>query len=165
MLPLTLLAARKLQAFLTDNDALRLEIVNLAQSAGVAVPPITSDQILLSSAAREIGDREIEFAYPRVCLYSSHIRNTQQEKFRSFSGGVVVVAEIWSTGNLVDESDQWIHYYVEALTSILRANIGDWGDGFLFSGIYDVQIQPPKIGGLGYVEVARLTCNLNVSLN
>jgi hypothetical protein len=92
------------------------------------------------------------------------MKNTQQEKFRSFSGGIVVVAEIWSSGNLVDDSDQWIHYYVEALTSILRANRGDWGDGFLFSGIYDVQLQPPKVGGFGYVELARVTCGLNVSL-
>jgi hypothetical protein len=164
MLPLTLLAARKLASLLTTGDLLAQTIVGLSQSAGVTVPPITSDQVVLSSAAREIGDREIQFNYPRVCVYSSQMKNTQQEKFRSFSGGIVVVAEIWSSGNLVDDSDQWIHYYVEALTSILRANRGDWGDGFLFSGIYDVQLQPPKVGGFSYVELARVTCGLNVSL-
>ncbi len=164
MFPLTLLAARKLTGLLTTNDLLAQTIAALAQTAGVAVPLITSGQVALSSAAREIGDREIELNYPRVCVYSSHMKNTQQEKFRSFSGGIVVVADIWSSGNLVDDSDQWIHYYVEALTAILRANLGDWGDGFLFSGIYDVQMQPPKVGGFGYVELARVTCGLNVSL-
>jgi hypothetical protein len=164
MLPLTLLAARKLASLLVTNDVLMQTITSLAQSAGVAIPLITSDQVVLSSAAREIGDREIEFNYPRVCVYSSQMKNTQQEKFRSFSGGIAVVADIWSSGNLVDDSDQWIHYYVEALTSILRADRGDWGDGFLFSGVYDAQLQPPKIGGFGYVELARVTCGLNVSL-
>lgn len=164
MLPLTLLAARKFAGLLTTNDLLPQTIAGLAQSAGVSVPLITSNQIVVSSAPREIGDREIAFPYPRLCVYSSQMKNTQQEKFRSFSGAIAVVAEIWSSGNLMDDSDQWIHYYVEGLTSILRANRGDWGDGFLFSGIYDVQLQPPKIGGFGYVELARLTCGLNVSL-
>ncbi|HEY3455870.1 MAG TPA: hypothetical protein VGK64_14790 [Bryobacteraceae bacterium] len=164
MLPLTLLAARKLAGLLTTNDLLAQTITSLAQEAGITIPVISSDQVVVSSAARELGDREIEFNYPRVCVYSSQMKNTQEEKFRSFSGGIVVAADIWASGNLLDDSDQWIHYYVEALTAILRANRGDWGDGFLFSGIYDVQLQPPKIGGFGYVELARVTCGLNVSL-
>ena len=164
MLPLTLLAARKFAGLLTTNDLLAQTITSLAQEAGITIPVISSDQVATSSAARELGDREIEFNYPRVCVYSSQMKNAQEEKFRSFSGGIVVAADIWASGNLLDDSDQWIHYYVEALTAILRANRGDWGDGFLFSGIYDVQLQPPKIGGFGYVELARVTCGLNVSL-
>ena len=164
MLPLTLLAARKFAGLLTTNDLLAQTITSLAQEARITIPVISSDQVAISSAARELGDREIEFNYPRVCVYSSQVKNTQEEKFRSFSGGIVVAADIWASGNLLDDSDQWIHYYVEALTVILRVNRGDWGDGFLFSGIYDVQLQPPKIGGFGYVELARVTCGLNVSL-
>ena len=164
MLPLTLLAASKVAGLLTTNDLLAQTITSLAQEAGITIPVISSDQVVVSSAARELGDREIEFNYPRVCVYSSQMKNTQEEKFRSFSGGIVVAADIWASGNMLDDADQWIHYYVEALTAILRANRGDWGDGFLFSGIYDVQLQPPKIGGFGYVELARVTCGLNVSL-
>jgi hypothetical protein len=164
MLPLTLLAAQKFADLLRLNDALAQTVATLAQTAGIFVPQLNTSQVVLTSANREIGDREIQFAYPRVVLYSSQIRNLQREKFRSFSGGIAVVAEIWSTSNLVQESDQWIHYYVEALTSILRNNIGDWGDGFIFSGIYDVQLQPPKLGGLGYLELAKLTLSLDVSL-
>jgi hypothetical protein len=164
MLPLTLLAASKVAGLLTTNDLLAQTITSLAHEAGITIPVISSDQVVVSSAARELGDREIEFNYPRVCVYSSQMKNTQEEKFRSFSGGIVVAADIWASGNLLDDADQWIHYYVEALTAILRANRGDWGDGFLFSGIYDVQLQPPKIGGFGYVELARVTCGLNVSL-
>ena len=76
-----------------------------------------------------------------------------------------MIAEIWASGNLVTETDQWIHFYVEAMTNILRQNIGDWGDGIFFSGIYDVQFQTPKAGGFGYVEAAIVTCSLNVSRN
>jgi len=76
-----------------------------------------------------------------------------------------VIAEVWASGNLVNDTDQWIHFYVEAVTDILRQNIGDWGDGIFFSGIYDVQFQPPKSGGVGFVQSAKVSCNLNVSRN
>ena len=61
MLPLTLLAARKFTSLMATNHFLMQTIASLGQSAGVAIPLVTSDQVVLSSAAREIGDREIEF--------------------------------------------------------------------------------------------------------
>ncbi|HMF74211.1 MAG TPA: hypothetical protein VK604_00975 [Bryobacteraceae bacterium] len=164
MLPLTLLAVQKLFDLLTDDNSLMAAIDLLAAETGIAVPPITSNQVVLNSAGNETADKEILLSYPRICLYSSQIRNAQRERFRSFSGSIAVVAEVWASGSLVGDADRWIHFYVEGLTSILRANIGDWGDGFSFSGIYDVQLQPPKGGGFGYVELAKLTCNLDVSL-
>jgi hypothetical protein len=165
MFPLTLLAAQKLQILLTSNDALASAISSLAAQSGIVVPLLPSSQVVLNSASNEIADKEILLSYPRVCLYSSQIKNAQREKFRSFSGSIVVAAEVWASGNLIGEADQWIHFYVEGLTSILRTNIGDWGDGFSFSGIYDVQLQPPKTGGFGYTELAKLTCSLDVSLS
>jgi hypothetical protein len=165
MLPLTLLAAQKLQNLLTTNDALTSAIGLLSSQANFVVPPLVSSQVVLNSASNEIADKEILRSYPRVCLYSSQIKNAQREKFRSFSGSIAVVAEVWASGNLIGDADQWIHFYVEGLTSILRANIGDWGDGFSFSGVYDVQLQSPKAGGLGYTELAKLTCSVDVSLS
>jgi hypothetical protein len=165
MLPLTLLATQKLLNLLVNNDALTSAVSVLASQANVVVPPLVSSQVILNSASNDIADKEILLTYPRVCLYSSQIKNAQREKFRSFSGSIAVVAEVWASGNLIGDSDQWIHFYVEGLTSIMRANIGDWGDGFSFSGIYDVQLQPPKVGGFGYTELAKLTCSLDVSLS
>jgi hypothetical protein len=165
MLPLTLLAAKKLLSLLTNDDALTSSISALSMEAGIVVPPLVSSQVVLNSASNDIADKEILLSYPRICLYSNQIKNAQREKFRSFSGSVAVVAEVWASGNLIGDADQWIHFYVEGLTAILRANIGDWGDGFSFSGVYDVQIQPPKAGGFGYTELAKLTCSLDVSLS
>lgn len=165
MLPLTLLAAQKLQTLLTDNNALQAQIETTASSIDVIVPLITSGQVVLSSAPPDMADKDLELTYPRVCLYTAGVKNSQVEKFRSLSGTVSVVAEVWASDNLASQTDQWIHYYVEALTGILRQNIGDWGDGMFFSGMYDVQLQAPKAGGLGYVESAKVTCVLNVSQN
>ncbi|MGA8030066.1 MAG: hypothetical protein WB992_23210 [Bryobacteraceae bacterium] len=163
MLPLTILAAEKLSNLLTDANALEQQINAIALSCNTIVPAIASSQVILSSASPDIGDLNAQLSYPRICLYSGGVKNTQIEKFRSLSGTLLVVAEIWASGDLVTQTDQWIHFYVEAMTNILRQNIGDWGGGVFFSGAYDVQFQSPKVGGLGFVESAKVTCNLNVS--
>lgn len=165
MLPLTMLAAQKVFNLLANGNALGQQINSIASANNIEVPPITSGQVLLSSAPAAIGDMNIQLTYPRVSLYSSILKNIQTEKFRSLSGTILVIAEIWASANLVTQTDEWIHYYVEAVTEILRQNVGDWGDGFFFAGAYDVQLQPPKPGGIGYVESAKVTCNLNVSRN
>jgi hypothetical protein len=163
MIPITLLASQKLANLLTMDGALANEIASLASTAGATVPPIAADQVVLSSASPDIGDKSIQLTYPRVCLYSSVLKNTLAEKFKSLSGTVSVVTEVWASGNLVSDTDQWIHFYVEAVTDIYRQNVGDLSDGFYFSGAFDVQFQPPKAGGIGFSQSAKVTCILNVS--
>jgi hypothetical protein len=65
---------------------------------------------------------------------------------------------------LLAGTETTLHYYTEALASILQANQGDWGDGFFFSGLYDVQLQQPKAGGFGFVNSAKVTCVLDVNI-
>jgi hypothetical protein len=127
------------------------------------VPPLNSNQVILSSAGPEIGDKNIQLTYPRVCLYSNVVKNTHIEKFKSLSGTVSVITEVWASGNLVSDTDQWIHFYVEAVTDIYRQNVGNLSDGFFFSGAYDIQFQAPKAGGIGFAQSAKITCILNVS--
>ena len=164
MQPLTLLAAKKLLQRLSTGGALEQQIMQIAMGLDVAIPPITAGQIVLSSAAPDLADKNMQMAYPRVCIYSSTSRNTQIEKFRSFSGSVSIVAEIWASANLISQADEWIHFYVEGVAEILQLNSGDWGDGMFYSGAYEVQFQPPKAGGLGFVQSAKLTFSLNLSV-
>lgn len=163
MLPMTLLASQTLASLLTADEALATEIANLASATGLNIPSITADQVVLSSASPDIGDKSIMLTYPRVCLYSSALKNTLAEKFKSLSGTLSVVTEIWASGNLVSDTDQWIHFYVEAVTEIYRGNTGDLGNGLYFAGAFDVQFQPPKAGGIGFSQSAKVTCVLNVS--
>jgi hypothetical protein len=165
MAPLTILAIQKVYDLLTSGSALQQEITALNNSCNVNVPAISAAQIVLSSVSQEMGDMDIQLSYPRVCLYSAGIKNTQIEKFMSLSGSLGAVADIWTSGDFIGDVDQWIHFYVEAFTNVLRKNIGDWGDGVFFSGVYDVQFQLPKVGGLGFLQAARVTFNLNVSRN
>jgi hypothetical protein len=165
MVPLSLLAAQKVANLMTAGGALEQQIAALSAVSGVTLPNVAPSQIVLTSAPPNLSDDNMQLTYPRVCIYSSAIKNTKAEKFRSFSGTVAVVAEIWSSGDLVQPVDEWLHFYVEAYSSLLRQNVGDWGDGVFFSGVYDVQFQPAKAGGFGFVESAKVTNLLNLSLS
>ena len=165
MLPLSILVPQKLHDLLTDGDSLQQRLNALAASCSLNMPPLTSAQVSLTSASAQIGDRDIQFAYPRICLYTLIAKNTQAEKFRTFSGSVSVIAEVWASSALVGDVDRWIHFYSGALTDILGQNLGDWQDGVFFGGSYDVQFQPPTVGGFGYVQSAKVICNFNVSQN
>ncbi len=163
MAPLTLLAAQKFAAVLVNGDALQGQVAASATALNLPVAPITSAQVLLSAATPAMGDNNLQFGYPRVCIYPGSLKNSLIEKFRSFSGQVELVAEVWASGDLVTEIDQWIHFYVQGIATVLQSNRGDWGDGMFFGGAYDVQFQTPKVGGLGFIESAKLTMSLNVS--
>jgi hypothetical protein len=163
MIPLTLLAAQKFANILTAGGAVTAAITSLAADSS-EIPVISSQQVLLSSATPDVADKNIQCTYPRVCIYSGTLKNTQLEKFRSFSGAIDVQADIWASADMATQTDLWIHYYLEAVTSVLRQNIGDWGDGIFFGGKYDVKLKSPKAGGYGFVQGAAVACSLDASL-
>lgn len=165
MTPLTLLAAQRAATLFTSGNLLSQNITQLAAADGVTVPVVLSDQVFVSSATPLMADMDAGLSYPRVCLYTTGLKNTHVEKFRSLSGTLTLIADIWASSNLLTQLDQWSHYYVEAVTDILRDNIGDWGNGLFFDGTYELQFHSPAAGGLGFVQNARVTCNLHVSQN
>lgn len=165
MLPLTLSAPEKVVGLLTTNSALQMAVSAIAAQTGQTLPGISNSQIVITSISPDMADKNAQLTYPRVCVYCTQVKNSHSQKFRSFSGAVAVTAEVWFSDNLLAATGTGLHYYVEAVASILRANQGDWGDGFYFSGLYDVQLQPPKAGGFGFVESARIACVLEVSFN
>jgi hypothetical protein len=165
MFPLTLLATNKLLNLLTANNALSQAVSSNAALSGVILAALNSSQIIASFVRPDIGDLDLQLSYPRVCVYSNQVVNNQREKFQAFSGIVAVVADVWSSASLEQQTELALHFYVEGISGLLRANIGDWGDGFRYSGIYDVHMQMPKTGGAGFVQSATVTCNVEVSFN
>ena len=163
MLPLTLLGPTRLADILNADAAYAKAILTAAEVNQLAVPGIEASQILLSSAAPDLSDLVNQSSYPRICLYSGGFRNDHLEKFRSLSGSLAVIAEIWTSGNFVNDTDRWIHFYVDAFTTLVGNNIGDWGDGLYFPGPFEIQFQQPKRGGFGFTQMAKITCTLAVS--
>ena len=168
MTPLSLLGAQTLLAQLTTGanpgDDLTDLILSANATLGVSAPIVPASEIVLSSAGPDLGDRNIQLTYPRICIYTTGFKNTQIEKFRAFSGPLTVVAEIWSSADLITQSDVWIHVYTECVSELLQRSIGDWGNGLFYSGAYDVQFSAPRSGGLGFMQAAKVTVNLTVSV-
>lgn len=165
MAPLTILSSQTLVTLLTQGSAIESAVSTLGAGSGVAVPVIPTSQVYLSSAPAAMADFQQQLGYPRITVYSAKVSNTQVEKFRTLSGTVTVTAEVTATADLVTDVDTYVHFYVEAITSILRANRGDWGNGLFYSGTYDVAVQPPTTGGSGFLQLARITLDVGVSQN
>jgi hypothetical protein len=163
MTPLTLLAPQTLAILLTTG--LDAEVAAMEENLGYTLPSIPASQIILSSADADITDRRREISYPRIAIYTDRVVNNLKEKFRTLSGSVSVTMAIAASADLVEQVEQWLHFYIEAVTNVLRRNVGDWGNGIFFPGTYDVQIQPPKPGGSGFVQSANIICTLSVSRN
>lgn len=165
MLPLTMQAAQKFADLLTSSSGIETELNLVASLGGRSIPVLPSTQVFVTSTSTSMADVQQQLGYPRVTVFSNRFRNQQIEKFRSVSGVVSVVAEISATADLVDQVESAIHFYVEAIGNLLRRNIGDWGDGVFFPGAYDVDVQPPTTGASGFLQLARITCELKVSRN
>ena len=165
MLPLTIQAAQKLADFLTSSNGIETEVNLVASLAGRSIPALPATQVFVTSTSTSMADVQQQLGYPRVAVFSNRVRNQQTEKFRSLSGMVTVIAEISATADLVDQEESAIHFYVEAVSNVLRRNIGDWGDGVFFPGTYDVEVQAPSTGASGFLQLARITCELKVSRN
>jgi hypothetical protein len=161
--PITISAAQKTVELLTDDSALATELAEISNGSLIEIPAIPDGQVYLSSASLSMAELQQELGYPRVAVASTRLRNTQAEKFRSLSGTATVIAEVAATGDMVIVVDTAIHFYVEAITNILRRNRGDWGDGVFYSGGYDVDIQAPQAGGSGFLQTARVTFDVGVS--
>jgi len=164
MTPLTLMGPQKVVSLLTTNSALQMAVNAIAEQTGQVLPPIANTQIVITSISPDLADKNAQLTYPRVCVHATQVNNTHMEKFRSFSGGLVVVTDLYFSSNLITPTETGLHYYLQGIASILQANEGDWGDGFYYSGLYDVQLQPAKAGGFGFVESARITCALDVNV-
>lgn len=161
--PISLLAVQKVKSLLTEGEALSQAVTALGQAFNLRLPPLRTGNIFISSMSAELGDRNAQMTYPRICLATFSLQNLQIEKFCAFSGVANITAEIFSSGDRLEDSDSWIHYYVEAFTSILREGIGDWGDGVFFGGAYECQMLPPKPGGLGFAQAAKVSFDLQIS--
>jgi|UPI000365CE2F hypothetical protein len=165
MTPITLEAAKKIATLFTNNSAIEVEVNSIATGSSYIVPVIPVSQVYLSSTPVNMADMQQQLGYPRLSVFCSRFVNQHREKFRSLSGTLAITVEIAVTADLVDLVENWMHYYVEAVSNILRKSAGDLGDGVFFPGTYQVDVQLAQTGGSGFLQLAQVTCELGVSRN
>ena len=165
MTPLSVEIPQRITQLLNSNTGLAPWIENIQITSGLRLPLISPSSIVVSLASADMLDKVQQVSYPRIAVYTAKIENTLREKFRTVSGTATAAIAISVSSDAIQQAENNMHFYIEAVTDILSQNTGDWGNGLFFGGAYDVQLQPPKAGGIGFVQTATVSCAVNVSRN
>ena len=139
-------------------------IAMLAADSGIPLAPIPPAYIVAQNMAIDIFERSSVVKYPLVQVYSDRVRNTLTEKFRTFSGKVRTVAEIRVSQDRIEGLEVQLRLYVDAVTQVLDSNRGSWGQGAFYTGGYEITFDPVKQGGKNFLQVAKVTFEVDLSV-
>jgi hypothetical protein len=150
--------------FLADSTSgIGPAIANLATNSGITLPMIPAEQIISQNVPVAIAERTAAVKYPMVSVYSNRVRNLLTEKFRTFSGKIQTVAEVRVSQDRIAGIEDQTRLYVDAVTQVLDANRGPWGQGMFYTGGYEVSFDPVQQGGKNLLQVARVTFEVDLS--
>lgn len=146
-----------------SQNGLQLAIGQLAMDSGVDLAGIPPARIVDQNVAAELGEKSQVVRYPVIHVYTDRIKNTLTEKFRSFSGKVRTVAEVRVSQDRIEGLEERLRLHVDAVTQVLDWNRGSWGEGAYFTGQYQVDFDPVKKGGLHFIQIAKVSFEVDVS--
>ncbi len=158
------ITAGKVVALLTDSVAgLGPVLAEIAANAGVEIAGIAAESVIAQNAPVALMEKSSAVKYPVVLVYSDRVQNLLTEKFRNFSGKVRTVAEIRASQDRIEGLEERVRLYVDAVTQVLDANRGDWGQGMFFTGGYEVKYDPVQHGGRNVLQVAKVIFEVDLS--
>jgi len=96
-------------------------------------------------------------------VYADRIRNLLIEKFRAFSGKVRIVTEVRVSQDRLEGLEDQLRLYVDAVTQVLDANRGTWGQGAFYTGGYEVNFDPVQHGGQNFLQIAKVSLEVDFS--
>ena len=158
-------ATSKLQEVLTAPNGLNTSLAALAQSESVTVSPISATNLFTDNVSSDIAEKTVEPKYTAIYIYCDKMANTLTEKFRSFSGTLQMTIDVRVSQDRLDGIDQVSQLYTAAVTQTLDQNRGDWGQGLFYAGRYEVSFGPVKHGGRNFIKSAKISVQLNASID
>jgi hypothetical protein len=150
---------------LTGPSGVNLNLEALALSGVTAVTPLGTAQILAENVAIELVARATAVRYPAVNVYCEKIVNQLVEKFRTFSGVSQMAIEVRHSQDRLEGLQDTVELYTSAVMQTLDASRGDWGGGMYYAGGYQVTFGAVKSGGINFVQTAKVTFEIGVSIN
>jgi hypothetical protein len=157
-------ATAKAVSVLADPAGVAANVAVLAEDLNTAAAPPVAPQILSQNVAPELQERAGTAQYPLVQVYCGKLDNLLREKSRIFSGTAEMIAEVRVTQDRLDGLEDQVQLYVDAVTATLDQARGDWGNGMFFGGRYDVAYAPVKHGGRNFLQTAKVSFLLDVSV-
>lgn len=158
------IAAAKVVALFTDPVAgIGPAVAAIALNAGVELAAIPAESVIPQNAPVALMEKSSAVKYPVVLVYADRVQNLLVEKFRNFSGRVRTVAEVRASQDRIEGLEASVRLYVDAMTQVLDANRGDWGQGLFFTGGYEVKFDPVQHGGRNILQVAKVIFEVDLS--
>jgi hypothetical protein len=158
------IATRKVVEFLTAPEAgIGPLVAQLAEDSGVALAAIPAAHIVAQNVAFELSEKSQAVKYPVVHVYADRVKNLLTEKFRKFSGKIRVVAEIRVSQDRIEGIEEQLRLYVDAVTGVLDANRGSWGEGVFYTGGYEATLDAVRSGGRNFLQIAKVTFEVDLS--
>ncbi len=140
-----------------------VEVLTAGLAAASAGP--ASLAVVVENVAAEIAEKSAGAQYPVAVVYCEKIANELREKFRSFSGTVQLVIEVRHSADRLEGMEYALEQMADTVTGILSASRGDWGNGMFYSGAYQVSYGGVKRGGRNFLQTAKVSCEVGVSVN
>jgi hypothetical protein len=144
-------------------SAINTAVATAALDSGINLAPIPTAYIVTQNMSIEIWERASVVKYPLIQVYSDRVRNLLTEKFRTFSGKIRTVAEIRVSHDRIEGIEDRLRLYADAVTQVLDSNRGSWGQGAFYTGGYEVTFDPVKQGGKNFLQVAKVTFEVDMS--
>ncbi len=145
------------------ESAINIAVATAALDAGINLAPVPAFYIVTQNMSIELWERAGVVKYPVIQVYSDRVRNLLTEKFRTFSGKIRTVAEIWVSHDRFEGIEERLRLYADAVTQILDSNRGSWGQGAFYTGGYEIVFDPVKQGGKNFLQVATVTFEVDMS--
>ena len=148
----------------TSDGALPDYSLNAIAQGIQAVPAFPVASILRGNSSPELTEQSIALQYPVMTIYCDKLSNTLKEKYRVFSGSAQVVVEVRHSTDRIQGIQEALETYVASACQILDNSRGDWANGVFYAGGYDVTFGPVKRGGRNFLQIAKFTVNVDISV-
>lgn len=157
-------AIRNFVEQLRADTGLRFAVADLASRTSATVPLVETSNITAINVSVDAIEHTGWTSYPRVHVYCEQVRNQQLEKGRAFSGTIGLVAEVRVSHDRLESVNDQMLLYADAVTDVLDGICGDWGEGLVYGGGYEIQFSPVRKGGKNFVQSAKVSFQVSASI-
>ncbi|MEN6534417.1 MAG: hypothetical protein ABFD60_03230 [Bryobacteraceae bacterium] len=155
---------KRVLSMLQDATGLAYTVPAIAEREGVPLRAVGPQQVTARNIPADVAEKTIGVIYPAVQVYCEKITNKLREKFRTFSGTVKMAVDVRVSRDRLEPLERDLSLYVEAVTEVLDAHRGDWGQGMFYAGGYEVSFGAAKQGGKNFIQTAKVTFDVEVSI-
>jgi hypothetical protein len=147
----------------STTEGVNIRIGAITQ-ADPTLTPLAVKTVAAQNVSVDIADQAGHAQYPSILVYCDKLSNALTEKYRSFSGQARMNAEVRHSEDTLDRVQKNLQTTVDAVCALLENSRGDWGSGAFYVGGYDVTYDPVVRGGKNYLQRAKVTFELEVSI-